>query len=110
MPLPKAKSGPATANIYAIVGSDESEVKRVAAGLAAELTPPDASDFGREVIDGAADNAEQAATRIRSTIEALQTLPFLADKIGLAEERKFLGDTPIGRRLAFNRRSRSYQA
>jgi DNA polymerase-3 subunit delta len=96
--MPKAKSRPAPANIYAIVGSDESEVKRVATGLAAELTPPDASDFGREVIDGAADNAEQAATRIRSTIEALQTLPFLGGpKLVWLKNANFLGDTPIGR-------------
>ena len=57
----ESESRPATENIYAVVGSDESEVKRVAAELATKLTPPEAGDFGQEVIDGAVDNAEQAA-------------------------------------------------
>src|SRR5260370_879686 len=96
--MPKAKTKAAAAQIYAVVGSDESEVKRVATGLAAELTPPETGDFGLEVIDGAADNAEQAATRIRSTIEALQTLPFFGGaKLVWLKNANFLGDTVIGR-------------
>jgi DNA polymerase III subunit delta len=97
-PMPRAKTEAATAQIYAVVGSDESEVKRVAAELAANLTPPDAGDFGLEVIDGATDNAEQAAARIRSAIEALQTLPFLGgSKLVWLKTANFLGDTPVGR-------------
>src|SRR6266516_6710750 len=96
--MPRAKTDAATAQIYAVVGSDESEVKRVAAELAANLTPPDAGDFGLEVIDGATDNAEQAAARIRSAIEALQTLPFLGgSKLVWLKTANFLGDTPVGR-------------
>ncbi len=49
----KAKSA-VPPKIYAVVGSDEAEVKRVAAELATNLTPPDAGDFGLEMIDGAA--------------------------------------------------------
>jgi DNA polymerase III subunit delta len=96
--MPKTKTQAATSQIYAVVGSDESEVKRVATGLAAKLTPPEAGDFGLEIIDGAADNAEQAAARIRSTIEALQTLPFFGStKVVWLKNANFLGDTPIGR-------------
>src|SRR5947207_7130593 len=96
--MPKAKRKAATSQIYAVIGSDESEVKRVATELAAELTPLDAGDFGREVIDGAVDNAEQAAARIRSTIEALQTLPFFGStKVIWLKNANFLGDTPVGR-------------
>src|SRR5205807_9406664 len=73
----KTKTKAAAANIYAVVGSDESEVKRMAADLAAKVTPPDAGDFGLAVIDGVVDNAEQAASPIRSTIEGQQTVPFL---------------------------------
>jgi DNA polymerase-3 subunit delta len=96
--VPKIKTKAAVANIHAVVGSDESEVKRMAADLAAKLTPPDAGDFGLEVIDGVADNAEQAASRIRSTIEALQTLPFFGGgKLVWLKNANFLGDTAIGR-------------
>jgi len=96
--MPKAKTQAATANIYAVVGSDEAEVKRVAAELATNLTPPEAGDFGLEIIDGVAENAEQAAARIRSTIEALQTLPFFGStKVVWLKNANFLGDTQIGR-------------
>ncbi|HEV3148768.1 MAG TPA: DNA polymerase III subunit delta [Chthoniobacterales bacterium] len=95
--MPKTKTKAAVANIHAVVGSDESEVKRMAADLAAKLTPPDAGDFGLEVIDGVVDNADQAASRIRSTIEALQTLPFFGGKLVWLKNANFLGDTAIGR-------------
>jgi len=96
--MPKTKAPTAAANIYAVVGSDEAEVKRVAVELAQKLTPRDAGDFGLELIDGAADNAEQAAARIRSTIEALQTLPFFGStKVVWLKNANFLGDNAIGR-------------
>ena len=99
--MPKAKAPATSANIYAVVGSDEAEVKRVAAELASKLTPPGAGDFGLEVIDGAADNAEQAAARIRSTIEALQTLPFFGSiKVVWLKNANFLGDDPKARSAA----------
>jgi len=79
--------------ICAVIGSDEAEVKRVAAELATNLTPAGAGDFGLEMIDGAADHAEQAAARIRSTIEALQTLPFFGStKVVWLKNANFLGD------------------
>ena len=91
--MPKAKTRSATANIYAVVGSDEAEVKRFAAELAEKLTPPGAAEFGLEIVDGAADNAEQAAARIRSSIDALQTLPFLGGaKVVWLKNANFLGD------------------
>ena len=90
----------ATAQIHAVVGSDESEVKREAAELAAKLTPPDAGDFGLEVIDGAGDNSEQSAARVRSAIEALQTLPFFGGKLVWLKNTNALGDSVIGRSTA----------
>jgi DNA polymerase-3 subunit delta len=96
--LMKAKVSRAPANIHAIVGSDESAIKNAAKELATKLAPADAGDFGVEIIDGAADNAEQAATRIRSAIEALQTLPFFGgSKLVWLKNANFLGDNPIGR-------------
>ena len=95
--VPETKTKQTAANIQAVVGSDESEVKRTAAELATKLTPLDAGDFGLEVIDGVVDSAEQAASRIRSTIEALQTLPFFGGKLVWLKNANFLGDTAIGR-------------
>ena len=98
--MPKAKTKSDTANIYGVVGSDEGEVKRVAAELAEKLVPQDAGDFGLEVIDGAADNAEHADARVRSTIEALQTLPFFGAKVVWLKNANFLGDDPKARSAA----------
>src|SRR5205809_1560368 len=99
--MPKAKTRSATANIYAVVGSDEAEVKRVATELATNLTPASAGDFGLEVIDGAADNSDQAAARIRLAIEALQTLPFFGStKVVWLKNANFLGDDPKARSTA----------
>jgi DNA polymerase-3 subunit delta len=99
--MPKTKTKVASAKIHAVVGSDEAEVKRVAAELASNLTPSNAGDFGLEVIDGAADNAEQAAARIGSTIEALQTLPFFGStKVVWLKSANFLGDDQKARSTA----------
>lgn len=95
----KAKTARAAdAPIYAVVGSNESSVKARARELAAELASADAGDFGVGTIDGAADNADQAASRIRSAIEALQTLPFFGGgKLVWLKNANFLADTVLGR-------------
>jgi DNA polymerase-3 subunit delta len=98
MPKTKPKPKAAAATIFAVVGSDEAEVKRAAGELAQKLTPPDAGDFGLETIDGVAENAEHAAARIRSAIEALQTLPFFgSSKVVWLKNANFLADSQIGR-------------
>ena len=99
--VPKAKAKSETANIYAVVGSDEAEVKHAAAELAQKLAPADAGDFGLEIIDGVADNADQAAARIGSAIEALQTLPFFGTtKVVWLKNANFLGDDVKARSAA----------
>src|SRR4029077_18749038 len=91
--MPKTKTKTPSANIHAVVGSDEAEVKRVAAELADKLTPSGAGEFGLDMIDGAADNAEQAATRIRSTIDALHTFQYIGStKVVWLKNANFLGD------------------
>jgi DNA polymerase-3 subunit delta len=101
MPKAKAKTAHAESNIHAVVGSDESEVKRAAAELAAQLTPPDAGEFGVEVIDACADNVDQAVAKIRTAIEALQTIPFFGGgKLVWIKNANCLGDSVIGRSAA----------
>src|SRR5213082_3832292 len=91
--MPKTKAKTAAAKVYAVVGSDDVEVKRTAAEIAEKLKPPDAGEFGLETIDGAADNADQAAARIRSTIDALRTFPFFGgEKLIWLKNANFLGD------------------
>jgi DNA polymerase-3 subunit delta len=98
MPKAKARTAASQSNIHAVVGSDESEVKRTAAELAAKLAPPDAGEFGVEVIDACADNVDQAVSRIRSAIDALQTLPFFGGgKLVWLKNANCLGDSVIGR-------------
>lgn len=95
MPAAKSKT---KLQIHAVVGSDESEVKRAARSVATELTPADNGEFGIEVIDGCAENAEQAATRVHQTIEALLTFPFFGgEKLVWLKNVNFLGDTVTGR-------------
>ena len=95
--LMKTKSARKSAHIHAVVGSDESAVKNAAAELALQLAPSVAGDFGVETIDGCADNADQAAARIHSTIEALRTLPFFGGgKLVWLKNANFLSDSKAG--------------
>jgi DNA polymerase III subunit delta len=99
--VPKTKTKPVGAKVFAVVGSDDAEVKRTAAELAERLKPKDAGDFGLETIDGAADNADQAAARIRSTIDALRTLPFFGgEKLVWLKNANFIGDDQKARSAA----------
>jgi DNA polymerase-3 subunit delta len=96
----KAKAAPAAKSgaIRVVAGSDEGEVKRRAAELAEEMAGPDAGEFGRDIIDGAADNADHAAGRIHETRQALLTLPFFGgDKLVWLKNANFLADTVLGR-------------
>jgi DNA polymerase-3 subunit delta len=95
MAATKAK---ASAQICAIVGSDEAEVKRVARLYADRMAPAGGSDFSSDVIDGTADSSEQAAGRIHQTIEALLTFPFFGgEKLVWLKNANFLADNPMGR-------------
>lgn len=98
MPKTATKTKKTAKQIFAIVGSDESEVKRSATALAEQLAPAGLGDFGLEIIDGCADNAEQAVARIRATLQALQTLPFMGGtKLVWLKNANCLGDSVISR-------------
>src|SRR5436853_2133448 len=98
MPKPLAKTKTAAYQVFAVIGSDESEVKRTAAAVAEQLAPPGLGEFGTEIIDGCADNVDQAVARIRAAVEALQTLPFMGgSKLVWLKNANCLGDSTIGR-------------
>jgi len=91
----------AQAQICAVVGSDESEVKRAARALADAMTPAGGGDFACDTIDGVADNAAAAAACIHQTIEALLTFPFFGgEKLVWLRSASFLADDPTGRAQA----------
>jgi len=95
MAVAKAK---ASAQFYAVVGSDESEVKRAARDHAVRMTPAGGGDFACDIIDGAVQYADDAATRIHSTVEALLTFPFFGgEKLVWLKSANFLADDPMGR-------------
>jgi DNA polymerase III subunit delta len=88
----------ASRNVFAVVGSDEGEVKRRANELAVELTPEQGGDFGVDLIDGMIENAEQAVSRIREASQAIQMLPFFGrEKLVWLKNVNFLADTVMGR-------------
>lgn len=96
--MPVADKKKSAAAVFAVVGSDESEVKRAAKEIADKLTPPDAGEFGTDIIDGQADNADQAVSRIHQTVESILTLPFFGgDKLVWLKNANFLGDSVTGR-------------
>ena len=98
MPAAKTK---AQAQIHAILGSDDGEVKRIARDLAVELTPDGGGDFACDTIDGAVQYADDAATRIHATVEALLTFPFFGGaKLVWLKSVNFLADDQLGRSQA----------
>lgn len=91
-------ANPTAANIHVFTGSDDGRVAEAAMLAAKRLTPPDAGDFGQDIVDGVAENAEAASTAIYRTIEALRTMPFFGGgKVVWLRNANFLGDTQTGR-------------
>lgn len=92
---------PAAKQIFAFFGTDDSLVKEKALKLSQKLTPPENADFGLELINGRADNADHASFIVRDTIAALQTLPFLGgDKTVWLQDATFFEDNQTGRAAA----------
>ncbi len=99
--MPPKKGAPradAGGRVFAVVGSDDGQVKARARALAAELTPEGAGEFGVDTIDGSADNAEGAADRLAQATQAIQTLPFFGGaKLVWLKDVNFLADNVTGR-------------
>lgn len=94
----KTEKSTAAKNLWAFVGTDDLAVKDAATALSRKLMSPEDAEFGMEIVDGSADNAEHAERIIRSTLEALQTLPFFGgEKVVWLRGVNFLADTVTGR-------------
>ncbi len=87
----------ASSNFVAVVGTDDAMMKEAALKLSRELAPPDAGDFGIEVIEGIAESAEHCAQIVRNVMEALQTLPFFGGKLVWLKNANFLADNQVGK-------------
>lgn len=78
--------------VHIITGTDEGRVSEEAAALFEKLKAPGSDDFSNEIIEGVADNAEDAFQRCSQAIEALQTIGlFAADKVIWLKGANFLG-------------------
>ncbi|HEY2573183.1 MAG TPA: DNA polymerase III subunit delta, partial [Verrucomicrobiaceae bacterium] len=102
--MPAAKKSSSTrapaapSNFAAVLGTDEALVKDAALKLSRELAPADAGDFGADVIDGIAENAEHCERIVRGVMDALQTLPFFGGgKLVWLKNANFLADNQVGK-------------
>jgi len=94
----KSASASSSTNLVMVVGTDDLRVKEAALKLSRELTPPDAGDFGNDIIEGLAESAEHCERIVRSTLDALQTLPFFGGgKMVWLKNVNFLADSVVGR-------------
>ncbi len=91
-----AKSQKST-SCYFVAGSDDAGVKRAAKALSEKLAPG-ADAFGMEIIDGAVEGADAAASKVEAAIGAVMTLPFLGGKkLVWLKSAACLADTVTGR-------------
>lgn len=78
--------------VHIVTGSDEGRISEEAVALFEKLKSPGSDDFSNEIIEGVADNAEDAFQRCSQAIEALQTIGlFAADKVIWLKGANFLG-------------------
>ncbi|MBK1881872.1 hypothetical protein JIN85_05570 [Luteolibacter pohnpeiensis] len=95
----KAKANPKkSGNFFALVGSDEGEVREKSLQLFNQLTGGVDDGFTHETIDGIADNSDSAYEICSSTVQSLLTMPmFGGDKVVWLRNVNFLSDSVTGR-------------
>ena len=87
-----------TGNFFAIVGTDEGQVREQALKLYNELTGGNDDGFTHETLDGTADNSDAAHEICSTAVQALQTVPmFGGDKVVWLRNVNFLADSVTGR-------------
>lgn len=97
-PSKKAASAAAATNFTVVMGTDDARMKEAALKLSREQTPPDAGDFGVDMIEGIAESAEHCGQIVRRVLDALQTLPFFGgEKLVWLKNANFLADSVVGR-------------
>lgn len=85
-------------NFFAVIGSDEGQVRERALRLFHELTGGSDDGFTHETIDGIADNSDSAYGICATTVQALLTIPmFGGDKVVWLRNANFLADSVTGR-------------
>jgi len=98
VPARSKSATPKPGNLFAVVGSDDGQVREEALKLYNQLTGGNDDGFTHETIDGIADNAESAHEICAATVQSLLTLPmFGGDKVVWLRNANFLGDNVTGR-------------
>jgi DNA polymerase-3 subunit delta len=93
-----AKASSSSGGFFAIIGSDEGQVRERALRLHTELTGGNDDGFTHDTINGNADNADAAYEICAATVQALLTLPmFGGDKVVWLRNANFLADNVTGR-------------
>ncbi|MEM9015511.1 MAG: DNA polymerase III subunit delta [Verrucomicrobiota bacterium] len=88
---------PGSSQIFAFFGNDEAQVKEAALKLSQKIAPKD-DEFGLEIVNGGADNADHAVRIVGDTVEAIQTLPFFGgEKVVWLQGANFFGDNQTGK-------------
>ncbi len=83
-------------NIVLVGGDDEFLIKEKASALASSLTPENAGEWGLEIIEGAASNADDAVKALERLSEALNTIGlFGSSKVVWFKNTNLLGSVPV---------------
>ncbi len=85
-------------SVYLIGGDDEFSIKEAAGKLAEKLAPKKAGEFGVEIVEGDAQNQDEALKVLGRVTEALQTVGFFGgEKLVWLKSTILLGDNQVTR-------------
>jgi DNA polymerase-3 subunit delta len=93
--MPAKSTKTAHKSLHLIGGTDEFSIKEAAAALAKSLAPKNAGEFGVEIIEGNAQNADDVIQIVQKLRESLQTFGFFGDKLVWLKDTNLLGTEPV---------------